>query len=282
MKRILLLALLLCLAGAAVAQSLEIITLQHQTAEDLLPQLRPLVEPGGALTGTGSKLFLRTTPRNKEDILRVLQALDREARRLLITVRQGGELDTELQGGELSGNIALGPNGRIVQPGRPGPGARVDIRSGESVVRGRVYGTHNRGSDNISQQIQTIEGGRAFIQVGRSMPVPMRQVVMTPRGPVVTESVTYQDIGTGFYAQPRLSGSIVTLEISPSHDTPGAVPGSANVQRLTTTISGRLGEWIPLGGSTRETSGEESGTGSYSSGGSLDSRQVWLKVEELQ
>jgi type II secretory pathway component GspD/PulD (secretin) len=236
------LALLLA-AGAAWAQTLEIITLKYQTAEQVLPQLRPLLEPGAGITGAGNKLFLRSSPRNKQDILRVLEVIDREPRRLLISVRQEGQAD--LQGA------------------------------------GTLYGSRGVGSDNVSQQVQTIEGGRAFIQAGRSQPVPVRQVVNTPRGPVVTESVVYQDSGTGFYAVPRLSGSIVTLDISPSHDTPGRVPGSIEIQEITTTVTGRLGEWISLGGSTLESNREQSGTLGYSSRSALSSRQVWLKVEEL-
>ncbi|HTY99872.1 MAG TPA: hypothetical protein VMB75_08560 [Rhodocyclaceae bacterium] len=235
--------LLLLAAGAALAQSLEIITLKYQTAEQVLPQLRPLLEPGAGITGTGSKLFLRTSPRNREDILRVLAVIDREPRRLLISVRQEGQAD--LQAG------------------------------------GVLYGSRSVGGDNVSQQVQTIEGGRAFIQAGRSVPVPVRQVVNTPRGPVVTEGVVYQDSGTGFYAVPRLSGSIVTLDISPSHDIPGRVPGSAEVQEISTTVSGRLGEWIAVGASERASSQERSGTLGYSARSGVSSRQVWLKVEEL-
>ena len=114
------------------------------------------------------------------------------------------------------------------------------------------------------------------------MPVPLRQVVVGPGGAVVSESVVHRDLGTGFTAEPQLAGDNVTLTISPSHDTPGAYgPGSANVQRLTTTVSGRLGEWIDLGGSVEESAGESSGTLRYSTRGGSARRRVRLKAEEL-
>ena len=59
-------------------------------------------------------------------------------------------------------------------------------------------------------------------------------------------------------------GDQVTLEISPFDDTAGRLPGSVNVQRLVTTVSGRLGEWIALGGSdidTQDTQREIAGHG---------------------
>lgn len=283
MRPVLLALVLLLFAAAARAQSLEIISLQHQSAEQLLPQLRPLLEPGGALMGTGNKLFLRTSERNREDILRVLSVLDQEPRRLLITVRQGARTELETRGAEASGDLALGDNARVYLSPRPGSvsGGTVEMRRGDSVARGRVYDLRTAGGDSISQQIQTVEGGRAYIQVGQSIPVMTRQTVMTARGPVSTESVGYQEAGTGFYVQPRLSGRTVTLEISPRRDTPGAIPGSVNVQHLDTTVSGRLGEWIPLGGSVRETNERQEGTLRYETRNGSEDRQVWLKVEEL-
>ena len=80
-----------------------------------------------------------------------------------------------------------------------------------------------------------------------------------------------------------LAGDRVTLEISPQYDTPGSQGyGSVNTQRLTTTVSGRLGEWIELGGSGQQSS--SSNRGGFSAGTSevRDSRSVWLMVEELK
>lgn len=82
--------LLLALAAASTtagAQPIEIIGLRHRFADDLLPLLQPLVEPGGALTGQGSQLFLRASPANARQIKEVLATLDRPPRQLLITVR---------------------------------------------------------------------------------------------------------------------------------------------------------------------------------------------------
>jgi hypothetical protein len=161
-------------------------------------------------------------------------------------------------------------------------GSGVEVRRGGDVVRGQVYDSRSAGSERISQQVQVVEGGRAFINVGTSVPVPLRQVVLGPGGAIVSETTVYRDLGTGFSAEPQLAGDNVTLTISPTHDTPGAYgPGSANVQRLTTTVSGRLGEWIDLGGSVEERAGESSGTLRYSSRGGSTGRRVQLKVEEL-
>ncbi|MDP2810121.1 MAG: hypothetical protein Q8O34_08230 [Rhodocyclaceae bacterium] len=258
-KRIALCLLLCAWMGLAVAQSLEIVTLRHRVAEQVLPELRPLLEPGATLSGSGDKLFLRASPRNRAEIMQVLEAIDRAPRRLMITVRQGGQ-----QQGD---RVSAGVTARLVP--------------GDSTVRGHIGESRYSSRESIAQQVQTIEGGRAAISVGQSVPLAFRQVVRTPAGAIVSDSVVYRDIGTGFLAQPRLSGGRVTLEISPGHDTPGSQPGSASVQRLSTTVSGRLGEWIVLGGSVQDVSDEQGGMARYSTRGSRDERQVWLKVDEF-
>jgi type II secretory pathway component GspD/PulD (secretin) len=253
--------LLLCVISVtgAWAQALETIPLRHRTAEELLPQIQPMVEPGGALIGSGDKLFLRASRNNAQQIRQVVGALDRPLRRLMITVRQGGE--------------AEGAETRA--------GADVRLAPGDSRVRGSVGARSYSSRQDIAQQVQTVEGGRAFINVGRSVFLPFQQAVMTPAGVVVAQSMVQLDIGTGFHAVPRLVGDRVMLDISPRHDTPGPLTGSANVQRISTSVSGRLGEWIALGGSARQDSGTEGGTLRYGTRSAHDDRQVWLKVEEL-
>src|SRR5438309_9824061 len=81
-------AVLMLVASAAMAQNaLEIITLRHRTAEQVLPSLRPLLEPGATLSGQGNQLFVRASPANISDLRLALEVLDQRQRRLLISVR---------------------------------------------------------------------------------------------------------------------------------------------------------------------------------------------------
>ncbi len=259
-RRIALIVIIVTFVTAAWAQGIEVLTLRHRSAEQLLPQLQPLVEPGGMLTGTGDKLFLRASARNQADIRQALDALDRPLRRLMITVRQGGTAEGEKVGA--SGTVILSP--------------------GDSSVRARAGERRYSTRDSVSQQVQTVEGGRAFINVGRAIALPLREVVLTPAGVVVSRGMVWYDVGTGFEAAPRVAGDTVTLDISPRHDTHGPIPGSVNVRQLSTTVSGRLGEWISLGGTRRETAGQSAGTIHYGTRSGRDEQDVWLKVDELK
>lgn len=256
----------LLLSGALWAQQeLEIIALRSQTVDQVLPTLLPLVEPGGTLTGMNDQLFLRASARNREEIKRVLATVDRPSRRLTIRVSQQRQSEAATRGGEVSGRVVIGDSSR----------SRVDARLWDSQVTG---------SESSGQMVQTIEGAPAFIRVGRSLPVPMRQAVIGPGGAVVTESVVFQDLGRGFYATPRVVGDRVTLDISQQADSAARFgpPGSVSTQRLTTTVTGRLGEWIELGGTSREVSGNQSVLIGRSSGSGQDTQSIWLRVEEIR
>lgn len=248
--------------GVAAAQQMEIIELRSKSVDEVLPALLPLVEPGGTLTGMNNQLFLKASPKNRDEIKRALAAIDKPARRLIIRVSQNRQAEDGARGAEASGQVVLGSTRR-------------------SNVEARVWDTRSVRGESAAQMVQTVEGGQAFIQVGRSLAIPMRQVVVGPGGAVVNETYVYQDVGRGFYAVPRVNGQRVTLDISQQSASQGGY-GSINQQRLSTTVSGRLGEWIELGGSGRQASGNQGGALNLSTSDARDHRSIWLMVEEVQ
>ncbi|EXI66837.1 MAG: hypothetical protein AW08_02424 [Candidatus Accumulibacter adjunctus] len=277
-----LLVLLPALAGAQ--QELEIISLRHRPLDQVLPALQPLLEAGGTLSGMGDQLFLRASRANREQIRQALAAIDTPARRLLIRVSQDRQAVSREQGGGISGQVVFDRHGRIVQPaaGNNG-GTRFEVRRGDSVLVGEAGDWRGSGSSGSTQVVQVIDGGRALIHVGQSLPVPLRQLVFGRHGAVLSEAVVYRDLGQGFYAQPRVVGERVTLEISPQADLlRSRGDGISDTQRLTTTVSGRLGEWIELGGSNQQADFARHGNLHGAVGQASERRSVWLQVEELR
>ena len=275
----------LCLPLLALAQqSMELIPLKHRTMEQVLPVLQSLLEPGDSLSGMNDQLILRASPTTRAQVKQALAAIDTPVRSLLIHVTQNRDDAMSRSGAQAYGKIETGTT-RVIQPlaGSAQGGARIEIRSGDSVIGAQAGSTQQAGSTRAQQSVRVVEGGRAFINVGQSVPLPMRQVVQGPGGTMVTETTAYRDSGQGFYAEPRLSGERVTLEISPQYDTPGhQVYGSVNTQRVSTTVSGRLGEWIEIGGANQQFSSQKSGNLSTGSREGYDNRSVWLMVEEVR
>ena len=201
-------------ACAAFAQgSLEVIELRHTTADRVIPALRPLLEPGGVLTGQRSQLIVRASARNLTELRRALEVLDRPARRLEISVRFDRADSAE--------RSALEADARISNRG-----SRVEIRASES---------RGLGAERVDQRLQVLEGGRAVIATGESRPLQLRD------GAIV------QDIVTGFEVLPRLAGDMVILDIAPQRQSPAAA-GAVQTMGAATTVRARLGEWVELGG----------------------------------
>lgn len=255
--------LALC-SSLAWGQGLEVIKLRHRSADQLLPQLLPFVESGGALNGSGDTLFLRASARNQAEIRQLLDALDQPQRRLLISVRQDGTESGAGSGGGITGRVDVGAGGTAI--------------SG----RGHLYQSETRSRRDVAQQVQTIDGGRAAIMVGQSYYLPMRQLVLGPGGAILSETLVRRDLASGFVAVPRVAGDRVTLEVSPRDDTPGPVPGSVNSSRLVTTVSGRLGDWIELGGASALDEAGSTGIASYGTRSASRQRRLFIKVEEVR
>lgn len=109
MKRLFGLVLLALSSFAAAQDALEVIPLRHRTAEQVIPVRRPLLAPGGALTGRHNQLIVRTTPSNLAQLRGVLEAIDRPARRLAISVRFDGADSAARSGAQ--GSVRIAPGG---------------------------------------------------------------------------------------------------------------------------------------------------------------------------
>lgn len=273
----------LALALPALAQQqVVILPLSHRTVEDVLPVLEPLLEPGGALSGMSGQLIIRTSPGNLEDLKKVLAAIDRPARQLLIRVSQTRQTDSRAGNFGVSGSVKIGDNVRVATPGvgkSAGPG--VSVREGGSGLTAYGDDTRRSSQGRADQFVRVMDGAQAFIEVGRSLAVPFRSVRLRADGVRVTEGVVYRDVGQGFYAVPRLAGRNVTVEITPRYDSlKGGRRLDVETQTLTTTVTGRLGEWIEVGGSAQEDQSSDAGLTGMAGNAMSDTRGIWLMIEE--
>ena len=92
---------------------------------------------------------------------------------------------------------------------------------------------------------------------------------------------------TGFYVLPRLSGDVVTVEISPQRDTlarpeQNLPRGSVNVQSAATTVSGALGQWLEVGGIVQGASNDQSVLLGSTRTTSSDNRRILIRVDEIR
>jgi hypothetical protein len=247
----------------AWAQGLEIISLRHRMADYVIPQVQPFLAPGAAITGTGEKIFVRTSASNLAQVRELIAALDTPVRRLMISVKSDG--------GSHEGGAGGGVQGQVRSYG-----GKVSVGGTAA-----IYSTDRQKRSDLSAQVQTIDGGRAVIQTGQSIVLPMRHVLHGPGGTIISDTLVQRQVDSGFVALPRVSGQQVTVEISPQMEQFSGASAYAGVesQRLFTTVSGPLGEWLTLGGGVGNEHEQSSGVAHYGTRDNSRTRRVLLKVD---
>jgi hypothetical protein len=258
---------LFALAGARAfaGDRIEVIALKHRSAAELMPLVEPMLNQDEALSGTGYQLIVRAAPPRLEEIRALVAQLDRSARQVRISVRRAAYEEIERE--RVQARVVIGAGG------------------GEIEARGRaiVRSTRDKDGERNHYQVTALEGTPAFIHTGEAFPVPTQSGYTVDGYPVVTQGIEYQQLSSGFYALARTHGDEVTVDISPQREVLDP-HGSGRIQTtsLVTTVRGRLGEWLELGGTSQQRTQE--GGGLLRSTRSRDDAQqtLWLKVETVE
>ena len=219
----------------------EVIPLNYRTADDVLGVVQSMLGNEGKVSAYGNQLIVNASPAKIGEVRVLLQQLDTRPRRLLITVESADSNYQNDRGYRVDGTLSAG--NAEVQVGRGEVNGRDQVR----IIR---RSTDSRGGG--TQQVQATEGYPALIQVGQSVPL-----TTTSTGPYgqVYQDTQYRDVTRGFYVTASLSGELVHVAISSQRDrVSNSRPGVIDVQSTDTRVSGRLGEWITLGGVSEETS----------------------------
>jgi hypothetical protein len=253
-KHLLLLCAALLLGWQTVIAAPEsvLFDIHSRPAEDLVPQVRMLLGEDGSVAAYGNRLIVRAPAKRLEEVRWLISELDRAPRNLLVEVRVDREDDHRASG------------------------ADVHLNDMQANVRFHQYGT--RGRDDVLQRVRTIDGRPALIQVGQS--VPVYSVERSRNGLDVSErlDVEYKDIHTGIYVVPHTHGDSVTVEVYQQAESMALRPGYFNTQDANTVVSGKLGEWIPIGSIDTSGHSRNKGLGYHASTQNADQRYLSVRV----
>lgn len=252
---------------------IETIELHSRLLDEVVPVIRPLLGEGETVTGLGNQLVIKAAPKRVQEIRKILAELDRPPKRLVILVSNQGTLMDASRGYRASADINLG-NGRV---GINSPGGPADDSRARIGVRGSNIGN----TETVSQQVQALEGRKAWIGSGVQVPVHGSQRFFINGVPHERHATRLHSVRSGFYVVPRLSGDFVTLEILQQHDGPGGAGWAYHTQSAGTRVRGRLGEWIGLGGINTTRDLQAGGPGRASASQSQSTRQIRVKVHLL-
>jgi type II secretory pathway component GspD/PulD (secretin) len=238
-------AVLLALSPAG-ADETRIIQLKHRPANEVMPLIRPLLGPDDALSGMDFRLIIRTSDRNLKEVERILAQVDVARLRLRITVEQASAEDRATTSQSVTGEARIGDKARVTLPARP-------PQKGGLIVQkdGLQYSANRRTtttSNANTQTVMTMDGQRAWIRIGQSVPHVRKILALSRRQLVLIEDIELQDVTTGFDVLPRVHGDRVLVEITPRLSSlRNPATGLADFQELSTTVETKLGEWLDLG-----------------------------------
>jgi hypothetical protein len=251
----------------SLAQSLEIIDLHNRTAQEVIPVLQPMLEPGGALSGQDYKLFVRASAANVAQLRAVLAQIDRPARQLLVSVRLGTGQESEHEQASVSGTIRTGnASASVNEPPHVSSGVTLHARDSSS-----------HGSGEGISSVQVLEGNSAFIATGTEVPVVTAIAGVAGRRPWVAGATGYRGLSSGFVVTPRINGGQVSLAIEQRSENLNG--GAIETQQLTTQVAGALGTWILLGGVNESGASSSSTLLGRQYATRSDARSIWVKVD---
>ncbi|SDR83417.1 type II/III secretion system short domain-containing protein [Halopseudomonas sabulinigri] len=260
----------LCLSFAVLyanaTPTTEVVSLGYNMAEDVIPALQPMLRSDERVSAYGNQLLIRAEPARIVEIKALLNQIDKQPSRLLISVSDSGGSSGVQQGYRVDGRIDTGPADIIVGNPRNGNQARIINRQ-------------TRSANDGVRQITANEGYPVLIQSGQSVPLTTRTTDAYGR---VVEQTQYQDVTQGFYATVRLNGDMATITLSANNNRLNRNRQDViDVQRTDTVVTARLGQWVTVGGLNESGSGNNADIGRRISTQSNSSGTVRLMVERL-
>ena len=261
-----LLALMIYCSSVSVqaAPTTEIFSLGYNMAENMIPAVQPMLRDDERVSAYGNQLIVRAEPERLEEIRALINELDRQPSRLLISVSNSGELLSNDSGYQVDGRFDTGPADIVVGDPRNGNQARVIRRS-------------TRGQNDGVRQVTANEGYPVLIQTGQS--VPLHSTTTDVYGRVI-ENTEYRDVTQGFYATVRLNGDLATITLSANNNSVNRSDNRiVDVQQTDTVVTARLGEWVTVGGVADSARSSGTDIGRRISTSSQNDSNVRLKVD---
>ena len=241
MRKLLLIGFLLLAASLAAniawaETEFKIITLQHRFAQDLLPTIQPMVGDDGSASAIDNHLMIRATPERMQAIEQIIATLlDTARKNVRIMVSHSDVSQNQRDRVGVSGRVRSG-NVEVQIPNGAADGVRLDIERRQS-------NSNRQGTEFVT----VLDGERAFIRVGQSVPYTQQWVMLTQCYLTIQQTTEFRDITTGFAVRPRYIGDQVELEITPriaglNH------AGFIDFEELSTVVRVTPGQWFDLGG----------------------------------
>lgn len=245
---ILMIVICLLFSHLTFAQQTTEIYETYLSTDKLIPVLEPLLEPDDKITGYRNKLFVKARPATQDELLSILEKIDRPLKNIQISLRFA---ETQQHQSEHYGVSASSGNSKTSDTSNEQEKVVVYHGSSRSdhveveVMAKRTISTQDNTSD---QQIRVLEGEQGTLSVGKER-AQKQLVFLNPiQAGVTTE---YRYIGNQLFVIPQIVKNKIRVEV---HSTNQQIQ-RRNKQNIDKTSSHTVlllepGVWTPMAGAS--------------------------------
>lgn len=258
-RRMIFLLLGLALATGCFARQLVTYTIHHADPRQIQAVVQQYLSPDSSASVYQNTLIVNGTAEELAKTRALLAQLDSAGRQLLISVKTAGDAAEQQRQVNVSGSV------------RGGSAVETTTRTTVTV---KAYNAS--GSSSGRQGVRATEGQPALVTYGASAPVNSYRSTADGR---IVSGQEYVDAMTGFYATAWLDGDHVRVRIDQRRE---QLNGQViQGQQLQTEVSGRLGQWLPIGMLQDSSRQRVVGLSGYDGRSSSGDDAIYLKVELL-
>jgi len=259
--RILIVIMMMCFQPAFAAQRITtIIPIYNADAESILPALQQQLLEDESISVYQQQIIINASANSTANIKQLINVLDAAGKQLIINIKNNATNNSNQQGINVN-NQQHNPSTRIIKNGKLNTETHISIQQ------------NNGNRFNQAQQgIRATEGEPSFIHTGSA------RIITSPSN---NNGQAYQQqwhqAQTGFYATTWVNGDGVSIRISQQDQKWNNA--SIDTQSLNTSVTGKLGEWIPIANlHQHQNTHSRSITGKQGNTESSDT-QLMIKVE---
>ena len=265
-------------ATTVLAQSITTIELQGRSAAEIVPIVEPLLGPDDAVSGQGYLLVLRASPQTVAQVREFLSRVDTAPRSMQISVFQGTERDLKSVAASAEIRIESGDSG--IEIGESSSAGSTSYSTTDASASVSARSTQRSLRDNPIHRVRATEGMEAYIATGTQIPYFVGGIGGRRVNGGIVE---YQDALTGFYVVPLLRGDSVVFEVSAfKNSPPSGRDRNINIQNAITTVSGPIGSWVLVGGTSEQMVRTQSGIASTTTTRNNQHAGIWIKADLVE
>lgn len=245
---------------------MEIIPLQHRPAELILPSLRQFAGQDVQVSSASNQIIIKG-PRSKlAEIHALIDELDAPLSQLLISIRNNASEDQNGSGISYRNTAQVNNNKTTLTFGD---------KKTTTIVRHRSTANKN----NLSQQVRATEGFPAYIETGSE--IPITTVTKDNLYRDLSVSQEYKPVIKGFYVTPLLlNGDNILLSLSTTKQKQNN-QRQIETDKYQGTISGKLNQWILIGGNQQQDRNKTAGLTKYYRSNLNANNNLYIKVERI-